>query len=151
MIRAGNTFIPVLATMAITLGYISAASGETYYRWTDDRGSPVHSDRPPPKGVAYEVVSTDSRLVRPVEPDKGAVPKKVTPTVSNDFQPMDTRQVLVEKNPEYCQRAKENLNALNTSARIRLRNEEGEYIYIDEEQKAIEKQKALDAIAVNCE
>lgn len=151
MIRAGKVFIPVLATMVLALGYISAASGETYYRWNDDRGNPVHSDRPPPKGVAYEVVSTESSLIRPVEADSGAVPKKLTPTPSNDFEPVETREVLIEKNPEYCARAQENLYMLDKVARIRIRNDQGEYRYIDEEEKEIQRQNAMDAIALHCE
>ena len=35
-----------------------------YYKWTDARGNPQHSDRPPPAGVEYEFVSTDTGLTR---------------------------------------------------------------------------------------
>ena len=147
---ASKTFVLLVTTAFIAFGYISTAAGETYYRWNDDRGNPVHSDRPPPKGTEYEVVSTDTSLIRQVEADSGAVPKKLTPTPSNDFEPVETKEVMIEQNPEYCARARANLKTLETSARIRLRNEQGEYRYIDEEEKAIQRQQALDAIAAHC-
>ena len=149
MTKAANIF--VLMTISTILAFSATARAETYYRWKDERGQPVHSDRPPPKGVNYEVVSTSSTLVRPVEGDTGAVPKKVTPTVSNDFEPVETKKVTVEKNPEHCARARENLATLNSSARIRLRNDQGEYRYLDEEEKEAQRQQALDTIEVHCE
>lgn len=142
--------LPIIA-IYLAIGIASYSLGETYYRWTDDRGNPVHSDRPPPEGIDYEVMSTQSTLMRSVEGDKGAVPKKVKPTVSNDFEPVQTRKVMVEKNPEYCQRARKNLETLNGPARIRLRNDQGEYRYISEEEKAEQRQLAMDSISVHCE
>ena len=37
------------ALVAAIVSYSAATSaGETYYRWTDERGNRLHSDRPPP-------------------------------------------------------------------------------------------------------
>jgi hypothetical protein len=150
--RATNTcaIFAVAATLAFTS--LSANAGETYYRWTDDRGNPVHSDRPPPKGVDYEVVSTGSTLIRPVEAEQGAVPAEISPRVGNDFEQVDTRiETEIEKNPEYCQRARDNLATLSKNGRIRMRNDQGEYRYIDEEEKEIQRQNAADAIDAYCD
>jgi len=151
MKRAGKTFALLLATTVIVLGHISAASGETFYRWKDERGNPVHSDRPPPKGIPYDVVSTDTSLIRRVQAEAGAVPKRVTPTPSNDFKPAETNTPMMEKNPEYCARAQENLRLIDTSPRIKLRNDQGEVRFLDDEERAVERQKALDGIAAHCE
>ena len=138
------------ATQALTS--LSASAGETYYRWQDERGNPVHSDRPPPKGVDYEVVSTGSSLIRPVEAEQGAVPAETVPRVGNDFEQVDTnKEVAVEKNPEHCQKAQDNLATLSRNGRIRLRNDQGEYRYIDEEEKDSQRQKAADAVDAYCE
>jgi hypothetical protein len=139
----------ILAVLLLPLS--GASAGETLYRWLDDRGNPVNSDRPPPKGVEYEVISTSSSMVRKVDSDEGAVPLEVKSTASNDFEVVDTSTPRIEKNPEFCQRAQDNLTQLDTHARIRLRNEEGEIRYLDEEEKAAERQKALDAIEAFCE
>lgn len=140
-----------LAATALTLTASLASAGETLYRWTDDLGNPVNSDRPPPQGTEYEVISTSSSMVRKVDPNEGAVPLKVKPTPSNDFEQVNTKSSIVEKNPEYCQRARDNLRALDTSARIRLRNEQGEFRYIDEAEKQEQRKQALETITLHCD
>ena len=149
--RVNITGALVLVTVVLTLMGSYASAGQTLYRWTDERGNPVNSDRPPPTGVEYEVISTDSSMVRQVDSDEGAVPLKVKPTPSNDFEPVNTEKPASLKNPEYCAIAQENLKQLNTHARIRLRNDQGEIRYLNEEEKAVEREKALDAIEAFCE
>lgn len=137
-----------LAAASFTAG---AASGTTYYRWQDERGNPVHSDRPPPKGTPYEVISTRSTLVRQVAPDEGAVPATTEPTVTNDFEPVDSKKEAVKKNPEQCKRAQENLQTLNTKVRIQIRNDQGELRPLSPEEKEAQRKQAIDTIAVHCD
>lgn len=151
MIKVAKAFTLLALAAGAALGQMSSAYGETYYRWVDDRGHPVHSDRPPPSGTEYEVVSTDSTLIREVVAEEGAVPLKIEPSASNEFNPVEARAPMIEKNPAYCERAKENLWALDNFARIRLPNEQGEMVYIDEKQKEAQRQKALKTIELNCE
>ena len=151
MIRVAKAFALLPLAASVALGLMSSAYGETYYRWVDDRGHPVHSDRPPPSGTEYEVVSTDSTLIREVVAEEGAVPLKIEPSASNEFNPVKTRAPIIEKNPAYCERAKENLWALDNFARIRLPNEQGEMVYIDEKEKEAQRQQALKTIELNCE
>jgi hypothetical protein len=150
--RAIQTCVLTAAAVLLTISSLSANAGRDYYRWMDERGNPVHSDRPPPKGIDYEVVSTGSSLTRQVDAEEGAVPAETKPRVGNEFERVNTEQTqAVEKNPEYCQRARENLATLNTAARIRVRNDQGEYRYIDEEEKEVQRQRARDSIAAHCE
>jgi len=141
----------VLTTTMLILSGSYSNAGANLYRWKDDQGITVNSDRPPPQGIEYEVISTSSSMVRKVDPDEGAVPLQVKPTPSNDFEQVNTSKPSIEKNPEYCQRAKDNLQTLDTSARIRLRNDAGEYRYIDETEKQIQREQALETIALHCE
>lgn len=142
-----------IALLSCALGFGSSFSeaGKEYYRWIDDRGDPVHSDRPPPEGIDYEVISTQSSLVRPVDASEGAVPAEVEPRVGNDFEPRTNAPPAIKKNPEFCQRARDNLETLNTSARIRVRNEQGEFTYIDELEKERRREEAREAISIYCE
>jgi hypothetical protein len=149
--RVNNTGALVLVMAVLTLLGTYASAGQTLYRWIDERGNPVNSDRPPPTGVEYEVISTSSSMVRKVESDEGAVPLKVKPTESNKFEPVNTKKTAIEKNPEYCARAQDNLVQLDTRARIRLRNDQGEVRYLNEEERAAEREKALAAIETYCE
>jgi hypothetical protein len=142
-----------IVVMALTqaLTSLPANAGETYYRWTDDRGHPVHSDRPPPKGVDYDVVTTGSTLFRPVKAEQGAVPAEITPRVGNDFEQVETKPAPVKKNPEYCARAREDLQTLDSFARVRERDDQGEYRYLEEQEKEIRRKIALDTIAIHCD
>ena len=64
---------------------------------------------------------------------------------------MDTAPPQVEKNPEYCERARQNLETLAKDIRIRMRDENGEYYYLSEEQKAEQRRNAEAAIAEHCD
>ena len=142
----------LVATMGLlNLSGLNAVAGTNHYRWIDDRGQPVHSDRPPPKGVDYEVITTGSGLVRQVDAEEGAVPAEVEPRVGNDFQQINTTKQAVEKNPEYCERARQNIQSLDTHARIRVRNEQGEYHWLTQEEKDAQRLQAEATIATHCD
>ena len=148
-------FLPGIGAAAALFLTVAAppASAETYYRWVNERGYPVHSDRPPPAGTEYEVVSTGTNLMRRVEADEGAVPPEVEPRVGNDFEPENTSEQaqLKKKNPEYCQRARDNLQTLEIATRVRIRDEQGEYRFLTEEEKAAQKKEAQEMISIYCE
>lgn len=142
----------LVALLSVLGSLSSAAQADTVlYRWLDDRGQPVHSDRPPPAGTDYEVISTRSSLVRPVDGGEGAVPPEVEPRVGNEFEPVSKAPPKSEKNPELCQRARDNLQTLDTRARIRVRNDQGEYHFLDEEEKEQRREEARDAITRFCD
>ncbi len=145
-----NGVFTVTAALFILLTSYPTA-GETLYRWKNDRGNLVNSDRPPPAGVDYEVISIGSSMVRKVDADEGAVPLTVKPTPGNDFEQVDTTELKVEKNAPYCERAKDNLEQLDSHARIQMRNNQGEAHYLSEEEKTAEKEKAIAAIEAYCE
>ncbi|MEO1079853.1 MAG: DUF4124 domain-containing protein [Pseudomonadota bacterium] len=135
----------------------SAQSAEgTYYRWLDESGKLVVSDRPPQDPlVEYEVISPRSNFVRRVSPGQGAVPAEVNPSPGNEFEQVDvTREQLevIAKNPESCSRAKANLETLASAARIRIRDpDNGELRFLSEDEKETQRQKARDTIRVHCE
>lgn len=140
------------AALLVLTAALSTTAGTTHYRWLDDRGNPVHSDRPPPKGTDYEVITTGSSLIRKVSGDEGAVPPETAPRVGNEFDQIDMEAPKeVEKNPEYCERARKNLEALENANRIRVRNDQGEMRILSDEEREAEKIKAQDAIADHCE
>ena len=138
------------AYLAVGLNIFNVAAGEVYYRWSDAQGNPVHSDRPPPKGTDYEVITTGSSFRREVDAAEGAVPLEVKPSASNQFEAV-TDNNAIKKNPEFCARARDNLEQLDTKARIRARNDQGEVRYLSEEEKENERKKAQDAISAYCE
>ena len=152
MKRKNYVSLSIVLTAVLGTASLYSAADNTYYRWSDDRGNPVHSDRPPPEGIDYEVVSTGSSLVRRVSAEEGAVPAVTEPTPGNEFETTETAMAEApKKNAEYCERAKANLNSLDTNARIRVRDDKGDYRYLSNEEKDTERGIARDLIAVHCE
>ncbi len=146
-----HTCISLALLAVLALVSLSSQAGSSYYRWQDARGNPVHSDRPPPVGTPYEVITTGSSLVRQVDADEGAVPATTEPTVGNDFEQVQAKPAPVKKNPEQCQRARENLQTLNTKVRIQIRNDQGELRPLSEEDKEIQRKQAMETIAIHCD
>lgn len=136
----------------IALGVASQAiAGKTHYRWVDDRGHPVHSDRPPPKGIDYEVVSTGSGLKRVVTGDQGAVPAEIEPRVGNEFTQIDTNEASrSKKNPEMCERARTNLATLTSNVEVKIRDDQGEERFLSEEEIIVQREKARAQVSVYC-
>ena len=140
-----------LLVLLATTGSQSAGDNNQY-RWLDNRGDPVYSDRPPPKGIDYEVVSAGSSLKRVVSAEEGAVPPETEPRVGNEFNQVDgAAGTRTKKNSELCQRAKTNLEALSSSAKVKVRNEQGEVRYLNPEEMEIERQTAQAQVSVYCE
>ncbi len=138
----------VLITLMAAAG--SAVAGDTYYRWKDDRGNPVHSDRPPPSGIEYEVVSTRTTLVRKVD-SSAAAAGSTAPTAPPATQTETASSTApTPQNEEYCQNARANLETLNSKARVRTRNAEGEVVFLSDEEKEKEKERAQDIIDAHC-
>ena len=149
----------VLAALSLLLALSAGApvpsvdAADTYYRWKDERGKLVVSDRPPADpDIEYEVVSQRTSLVRRVRPGEGAVPPEVVPRPGNRFEQVETGEPMMEKNPEACARARTNLETLDTSARIRIRDPDtGEMRYLTEEEKVTQRERAEETIRVHCE
>lgn len=151
MKRATKACLSATALAGLLFAGISAHAENSYYRWQDAQGNPVHSDRPPPLGTPYEVITSGSSLVRKVAADEGAVPATTEPTVRNDFEPVEAKVKPVTKNAEQCKRARENLATLDTKVRIQIRNDQGELRPLSEEEKEIQRKQAIDTIAVHCD
>ena len=148
--RTPSLFVILVATAALNFSPVQAS--ESYYRWTDKHGNPVHSDRPPPKGVDYEVITTGTSLVRKVDSDEGAVLAKKKSATNSSFDSGKASSVKPSpKNAEYCARAQENLRVLDSRANIRMRNDQGETYILTEEDKEEKRAEARSVIESQCE
>ena len=137
--------------LALALAWsLPGFTGSTHYKWINERGEPVYSDRPPPKGVDYEVVSTQSSFKRIVSGEEGAVPLETDARVGNEFDQVNTAKK-TKKNSELCQRAKTNLEALTSSDQVKVRDGQGEIRMLTPEEMEVERQTARAQISVYCE
>jgi hypothetical protein len=134
---------------ALVVATQTASAGNGLYHWINDRGEPLYSDRPPPKGVNYEVVSIKTQSKRIVSAEEGVVPASVTSTAGNEFEEVSTAPEPI-KSPEMCNRAQTNLESLTSSDKVRVRNEQGEVRYLTPEEVAVERKTAREQIEVYC-
>ena len=141
--------IPVSASVIFTILALPSAA-ENYYRWVDKNGQPVYSHTPPPKGVDYSVESTTSKAVRHVSGEEGAVPPKTAPSAGNEFVQASRAKQAAKKSPDACRRAQDNLAALDRGAQIKMRDHNGDLRILTDEEKSVQRQKAVDTIAVHC-
>lgn len=149
---AGAALIAALLASAIP-----AAAADTYYRWKDERGNTVHSDRPPPSGTEFETISTSSSLVRKVpaaaaaSSASSAATNTATPAGGQPAAAAKEELEVVKRNPDTCERARNNLATLDSAARIRIRGDDGEMRFLNEEEKEAQRAKARDLIDAHCE
>jgi hypothetical protein len=143
------------ALTLLALLSIPATAEGVYYRWVDDTGITVNSDRPPPKGIAYETITTSTNLRQATdtaeeEPETAA---QALPALTGDqpSSPAPVARMEVIKSPEACTAARQNLETLSTHARIRKPDAQGNYRYLSEDEKAEERAQAEKTIAQNCE
>lgn len=137
------------------LGTGNVAQGdETYYRWSDERGNLVLSDRPPTNGTAYETVVISGNSFRTGRAAFG--PGTDTPDPSSaeraaGVDTMITTPAAIDKDPAACEQAMRNLEALNNRPRIRVYDESGELRYLTPDEIEDEKRKSRLAIEIHCE
>lgn len=151
MLKQLSYTIFALCLVLTTGTALSAEKG--YYKWSDKKGNPHHSDRPPPAGVEYQYIETESGLSRRVSAEESRA--EALPSSSSSSNPTEAEQKVteaaaaVDKNPALCDQAKANLDTLNSKARVRIRD--GDTIrYLTEEEKEVQRQKARDLMAVHC-
>jgi len=129
--------------MAIFLANPNLAEGN-HYRWKNERGETVYSDRTPPPGTDYEIVSTSSTFSRNIDAEEGAVS-------ADDEGETPTVEVKSKKNPEICLRAETNLNTLREGGKISVRDANGDTRILTDQEVRLEMEKAKSRIEVYCE
>ena len=142
-----------VAFSLIAFSGFSLGSGDTYYRWLDASGTPVSSDRPPPAGVEYDVITTNTNQRLSSRTAEPAAPGVATGDAerSSEQQSASAAPAGPEKDPEACATARKNLETLNSHARIRVPDGNGNYRFLNEEEKAQQLAHSQSAIAHYCE
>ena len=148
------TLFAVILAVVSSMPGSSLSAEKGYYKWIDSQGNPHHSDRPPSPGVEYEFIGTETGLSRRVSAEQSR--SEGRPSAPSTDNPTEAEQkatenaVAVEKNPALCDQARANLDTLNSRARVRIRDGDGGIRYLSEEEKDVQRQKALDLITVHC-
>lgn len=127
-------------------------AGDTYYRWKDASGTPVNSDRPPPAGIEYDVITTNTNLKREVNSMEETPPvENSEPNKKLEGESPVAQATVAAKDPAACKQARLNLETLTTSARIRVADGNGNYRYLNEDEKEAQRNNAEAVIARDCD
>jgi len=130
----------------------------TTYRWVDENGNPVLSDRPPPAGTPYTEVDSSSRFGRPPQsasqdqvsspiPDNG----RPVPQSTSTYPTTDDGDHAPERQPAVCEQAKTNILKLETLPRIRVEGASGEIRFMTEDERTAQLDIAYWARNLHCD
>lgn len=130
----------------LLMGVLTSQSvlADKVYTWKDSKGV-VHFGERPPKDAKATLVKTRTGYSDPTPAQTAAAqPNAAAGSTANNQQSS-------LKNPERCAKARENLEILNSVARIKTVNAEGITVYLTEEDKAKQREIAQQAINEACE
>ncbi len=126
----------------------SAAGATTLYRWNDDNGNPVMSDRPPPVGTTYTTINssryggTSKPASTTPQPQLGEQARATTSSVA----PSE----VAKKDPALCSQAKDSIFKLETFARIRTTDDDGTVRFLSDAERDDRLQRAQSIAAAYC-
>jgi len=145
-----NRFVILAAALAGLLLFPNAYSATKVYKWTDASGE-VHYGETPPDPKKAQLINVHAGPAR--DQDSGNAESKSAG--DKPQAPQDEASKLKQENDkvvkENCTIYKQNLSALKNSARIREKDDKGNYRYLTDEEKAQRMKDAENYIKENCQ
>jgi len=150
--------VTVAACWALAL--CQTISADTTYRWVDQNGNPVLSDRPPEAGVPYTEVGVDGgfrRYPKPTDINEPDVSESdatgVTPTAlsSSSKTSSNTRIEIASPQPDLCDQAQDNIFKLETFPRMRMQDDTGEVRFMTVEERSAQLATTYRVREANCD
>lgn len=144
----------------VALALSQTVSANTTYRWVDQNGNPVLSDRPPEAGIPYTEIGVDSgfkRYPKPTginEPDvneSGAAGASSTDSSSASAASSPARIEIVLPQPDLCDQAQDNIFKLETFPRMRVQDENGDVKFMTDEERSAQLATAYRVRDANCD
>jgi hypothetical protein len=147
--------VTLLAILGLTPAWVATAGD--MYRWSDNNGNPVISDRPPPLGVPYTVIDAErygakANVVAASPPPSNEQAQRETSSPAGDRQSGGGggTRVEIEKHPELCDQAKDAIFQLETFARVRVTDKDGTVRFMTDEERAEQLARAREVANANC-
>lgn len=133
---------PALFVSALFATLPTAA--EIYYKWDKDGVTQYTKEKP--RDVPSEEVRTMGGKSRATTADSRA------PTKPDTAEPGATAdgKAAVKKDPQICERAKANLETLQSRAQVRMKDEYGEMQVMSDQQREEQIKKAQEAVKTHC-
>ncbi|WP_331344285.1 DUF4124 domain-containing protein [Cellvibrio sp. UBA7661] len=139
-------YLRLIGFCVAALALSQSAIAAKVYTWKDKNGV-VHYGEHPPKDVQAILVKTRTGHSEPTPAQIAASQPK--PAAEQQSAAQSGQQSL--KDPERCAAAKENLEILNTVARLRIQNADGVMVPMTEEDKKQQRATAQKIIEQACE
>lgn len=148
--RSRSSFLFATLVLLVSAPLAPAHADDQVYRWVDARGVTHYSDSPPPDDVlsAREITVRGQRIARALGAETAEADSAVTPTTST---PSSAASIAASRK-QFCQRAKENLQTLQTSGDV-MQDIDGDGIQelLSAEQRDAERERAQNAITFYCD
>lgn len=142
---------PTLAVFAAATLLLAAPAGAQVYKWTDENGNVVFSEKPPP-GKEAETVTP--RVSRPGSPSvaSGSAPAGGGEAEAKSGQETELTPEQKARKKQNCENAKSQLADMQSDRANRLQyvTETGERAFITPEQRDERMNKAREAIQKFC-
>ena len=142
----------ILLSFALTISLPLAAKS---YRWVDENGVTVYSQKPPPSGIAKEIKPPPPPAISPEEAQRKLDAQKQTLEDLKEDRELKKKES-GEKKAEAkrlksnCEAAQKNLVGLISRPRARQKGADGEYHHITEEARQKQITEAKKHIQENC-
>ena len=137
-------------TFFVLLAIGSAASIADNYRWINQQGEPVYSDRPPPAGVDVEVVKTQSMPRNTAVEDESAALETDSGANTGSTAPGNPATNPGTTNAALCEQAKMNLLVLDGPDAVNVRNDQGNVVELSSSEREIARRTAQAKIDIYC-
>jgi len=148
-----NTYRILITSLLLSLIMMASANADTY-KWLDENGNVVYSQQPPPEGP-YEIIKTtksppaSSRSAPPPPSSFTTDVKQEAKERELDSKVQQEAAKSQQMRAENCKAAKHNLETYTVYRRIK--NDQGEIIRLDDNERAKRIQEAKDAIKEFCD
>ena len=156
-VSSASIKVSAIALLSASCALVATTtSAGTVYRWTDAQGNAVMSDRPPPAGTVYTTLNGSkygASVNAPSNPNAVSPPAETTASSPNSAPPAASdgnREVVIEKRPELCEQAKDNIFKLETFPRMRVTGDDGEVRFMTDEERASQLATAKKVAESNC-
>ena len=144
--------------IALAAGLLAAPAQAKLYKWVDENGNVTYSERKPPQGGADREVEEiklrpstisdeDARERLDVLTGRAAGARKKRDEQESQVTAAQEREQRIAKN---CEIARENLEILQTNARVKTQAEDGSSYYLGEDQISARLEQARTNIDRYC-
>jgi Domain of unknown function (DUF4124) len=146
MINSHRRLTRLLIAMSLLAGcYIASAE---IYQWTDKDGQTVFSERPSPDAT-QKVIKPKFGKGLSAKPKAEATPPTTSKTDSKQAADKPKEPTPAEKSAN-CAKARDVLNHLNTTNRLRAKDDKGVIVYLPEEDRKARLDEARKSIKSWC-